>query len=238
MLIPSHYDHLQGSTLTVAYATAWSSLYSHNPKLQPGQTVLCLGTGGVSLAAAQFALIAGANVILTSSSQQKLDRAVNLLRPLVKANPEAIRTIDYSKIDKWDDEARRMTGGKGVDFVIEIGGQGTIARSTRATKQGGLVAISGEPTSPPPLTPGYLSDYSTIPDHLIKEDLAKIIFFSAANVRGNFVANRQDEQAMIQAIEASGMEPIIDRVFPFDQLKEAYQYMVDGKHFGKVVIRL
>ena len=90
----------------------------------------------------------------------------------------------------------------------------------------------------PHLTPGYLSDYSTIPDHLIKEDLAKIIFFSAAYVRGNFVANRQDEQAMIQAIEASGMEPIIDRVFPFDQLKEAYQYMVDGKHFGKVVIRL
>jgi NADPH:quinone reductase-like Zn-dependent oxidoreductase len=94
----------------------------------------------------QLALITGARVILTSSSQTKLDRAVSLLRPLLPASaPEtALQTIDYSKIDAWDVEARRLNGGRGVDFVIEIAGRGTIARSIRSTRQGGLVAVSGE----------------------------------------------------------------------------------------------
>jgi NADPH:quinone reductase-like Zn-dependent oxidoreductase len=87
-------------------------------------------------------LISGAKVILTSSSAVKLERAVKLLTPLA-ASPNAIATIDYSKIDNWDQEARRLNGGKGVDFVIEIGGRGTIGRSIRSTRQGGLVAVSG-----------------------------------------------------------------------------------------------
>lgn len=105
-------------------------------------------------------MISGAKVILTSSSQTKLDRAKTLLQPLVASNaPETtLQTIDYSKIDKWDEEARRLNGGKGVDFVIEIAGRGTIARSVRSTKQGGLVAVSG-----------YMSDYKAIPDHIIQE---------------------------------------------------------------------
>ena len=144
MLIPEHYTHEQGSTLPIAYATAWSSLYSHAIKLQAGQTVLCLGTGGVSLAAAQLALIAGAKAIITSSSQRKLDRARQILAPLTHGRDDAIQTIDYSKIDKWDDEVKRLTRGRGVDFVIEIGGRGTLGRSLRSTKRGGFVAISGE----------------------------------------------------------------------------------------------
>lgn len=150
----------EGSTLIGAFTTGWSSLFSHHPKLQPGNTVLCLGTGGVSLCAAQvrsslsggclaefqLALVSGARIILTSSSQAKLDRAKTLLRPLVRdsGTTETIRTIDYSKIEKWDEEVRRLTAGKGVDIVIEIAGRGTIARSIRSTRRGGLVAVSGE----------------------------------------------------------------------------------------------
>jgi NADPH:quinone reductase-like Zn-dependent oxidoreductase len=128
----------------VAYATAWSSLYSHAIKLQAGQTVLCLGTGGVSLAAAQLALIAGAKAIITSSSQTKLDRARQILAPLARGRDDAIQTIDYSKTEKWDEEAKRLTAGRGVDFVIEIGGRGTLGRSLGSAKRGGFIAISGE----------------------------------------------------------------------------------------------
>lgn len=108
--------------------------------------MLCLGTGGVSLCAAQLALGAGARVILTSSSLDKLDKAERLLRPLASAGApkNVIQTIDYSLIKDWDEEVRRMTHGKGVDFVIEIGGRGTLGRSIRSTRAGGLVAVSGE----------------------------------------------------------------------------------------------
>ncbi|KAL7418361.1 hypothetical protein Q5752_006819 [Cryptotrichosporon argae] len=227
--IPDNFTLEQGATLSVAYTTAWSSLFSHHPKVKAGETVLCLGTGGVSLCAAQLALISGAKVILTSSSQAKLDRAVSLLRPLVRADAPAttIQTIDYSKVDAWDVEARELNGGKGVDFVIEIAGRGTIARSVRATRQGGLIAVSG-----------YLSDYKHIPQHILDEDLAKTILYSAANVRGVFVCNREDFKTMSSALEAGGVKPIIDKTFQFDDLKAAYQYMADGKHFGKICVAL
>ncbi|OCF36059.1 alcohol dehydrogenase [Kwoniella heveanensis CBS 569] len=227
--IPSSFTPLEGSTFSVASATAWSSLYSHHPKLQAGQTVLCLGTGGVSLCAAQIALVSGARVILTSSSQTKLDRAAELLKPLVSANAPAnvIQTIDYSKIEAWDAEARRLNGGNGVDFVIEIAGRATLARSIRSTKQGGLVAISG-----------YMGDYKSIPDHIIQEDLAKTILYSAANVRGVFVCNREDYKTMVSALEVGEAKPIIDKVFKFQDLKEAYKYVDQGKHMGKVCIEL
>nr|XP_019046715.1 alcohol dehydrogenase [Kwoniella bestiolae CBS 10118]OCF25645.1 alcohol dehydrogenase [Kwoniella bestiolae CBS 10118] len=223
--IPSNFDCLQGSTLPVAFTTAWSSLYSHHPSLQAGQTVLCLGTGGVSLCAAQIALAAGARVILTSSSQSKLDKVSKLLQDLIPASApqNAIQTIDYSKIDAWDVEATRLNGGKGVDFVIEIAGRATLARSIRSTKQGGLVAISG-----------YMSDYKPIPDHLIKE----VILYSAANVRGVFVCNREDFKTAVSALELAGVKPIIDKVFNFEDMKDAYRYMEEGRHIGKVCIEL
>ncbi|GFZ49308.1 hypothetical protein JCM24511_07428 [Saitozyma sp. JCM 24511] len=227
--IPSNWDCKDGSTLAVAFTTAWSSLFSHHPSLQAGHTVLCLGTGGVSLCAAQLALITGARVILTSSSQTKLDRAVSLLRPLLPASaPEtALQTIDYSKIDAWDVEARRLNGGQGVDFVIEIAGRGTIARSIRSTRQGGLVAVSG-----------YMSDYKPIPQHILDEDLAKTILYSAASVRGVFVCNREEFKQCCAALEVGGAKPIIDKTFKFAELREAYQYMADGRHFGKVCVEI
>ncbi|KIS00991.1 alcohol dehydrogenase [Cryptococcus deuterogattii 2001/935-1] len=224
--IPKSFSHQDASTLAIAYSTAWSSLYSHHPRLQAGDTVLCLGTGGVSLCAAQIALISGARVILTSSSQSKLDRAVDLLKPLAKGDvADTIRTIDYSKIDKWDEEVRRITEGKGSDFVIEIGGRGTIGKSIRSTRRGGLVAVSG-----------YLSTYKDIPKEILEEDLAQTILYSGSYVRGVFVCNREDEKRMISALEVGGVKPAIDKVFAFENLKEAYQYMADGKHFGKICI--
>ncbi|KIR33602.1 alcohol dehydrogenase [Cryptococcus deuterogattii MMRL2647] len=224
--IPKSFSHQDASTLAIAYSTAWSSLYSHHPRLQAGDTVLCLGTGGVSLCAAQIALVSGARVILTSSSQSKLDRAVDLLKPLAKGDvADTIRTIDYSKIDKWDEEVRRITEGKGSDFVIEIGGRGTIGKSIRSTRRGGLVAVSG-----------YLSTYKDIPKEILEEDLAQTILYSGSYVRGVFVCNREDEKRMISALEVGGVKPVIDKVFAFENLKEAYQYMADGKHFGKICI--
>lgn len=224
--IPKSFSHQDASTLAIAYSTAWSSLYSHHPRLQAGDTVLCLGTGGVSLCAAQIALISGAKVILTSSSQSKLDRAVDLLKPLAKGDvADTIRTIDYSKIDKWDEEVHRITQGRGSDFVIEIGGRGTIGKSIKSTRRGGLVAVSG-----------YLSTYKDIPKEILEEDLAQTILYSGSYVRGVFVCNREDEKRMISALEVGGVKPVIDKVFAFENLKEAYQYMADGKHFGKICI--
>ncbi|ORY35335.1 putative alcohol dehydrogenase [Naematelia encephala] len=229
VLVPSNFSFAEGATLPVGYTTAWSSLFSHHPKLQAGHTVLCLGTGGVSLCAAQLALIAGARLILTSSSQKKLDASVALLRPLISADAPAdtIQTIDYSKIEDWDQEARRMTGGRGVDFVVEIAGRGTIARSIRSTTMGGLVAVSG-----------YMSDYKPIPQHILDEDLAKTILYSAANVRGVFVCNREEFRQMVRALESGCVKPIIGETFKFEDLKVAYQFMADGKHMGKVCIEL
>jgi NADPH:quinone reductase-like Zn-dependent oxidoreductase len=226
--IPPHMSLKEGSTLPVAFGTAWSSLFSHYPSLQAGQTVLCMGTGGVSLCAAQLALAAGARVILTSSSQEKLDRAKALLAPLVRSEaPNLIQLIDYSLIPSWDVEARKLNQGEGVDFVIEIAGRGTLERSIKGTRQGGMVAVSG-----------YLSDYKPIPKEILDNDLAKTILYSSVNVRGIFVCNREDLKEMIKALEYGGVHPIIDKTFPFGELREAYQYVADGKHFGKVCIEV
>lgn len=182
----------------------------------------------MSLAAAQFALLTGARVILTSSSQAKLDRAKTLLQPLIHPDaPETtLQTIDYSKVDDWDKEARKLNGGQGVDFVIEIAGRGTIARSIRSTRMAGLVAVSGMSLVPPldDLCPrvtigqdltgraGYMSDYKPIPKHILDEDLAKTILYSAANVRGVFVCNREEFKQANRALEIGGVKPIIDKV--------------------------
>ena len=178
----------EGSTLPVAFTTAWSSLYSHHPKLQSGQTVLCMGTGGVSLCAAQvshtisysltfqLALVTGARVILTSSSQNKLDRAKALLEPLVRSRAtDVIQLLDYSRIYKWDEEAKRINEGRGVDFVIEIAGRGTLARSIRSTKPAGMVAVSGRWRLGVQHSrdTGYLSDYKPIDQAILDEGECK-----------------------------------------------------------------
>lgn len=230
--IPSYMSYEEASTLPIAATTAWNMLYGHYPKLSPGDTVLCLGTGGVSLFGAQIALAAGAKVIITSSNSKKLERVKGLLEPLVSkdASKDTVQTINYSEIPQWDQEVIKLTGGRKVDFVIEIGGKLTLTKSIRSTRQGGLVAISG-----------YLGDFAkpsnknTSVDEE-EPDIAKEILFSATNVRGNFVGSKESFNAMNRALEAKGVHPIIDKTFRFEDLKKAYEYVQSGNHLGKVVI--
>ncbi|KAI5474932.1 hypothetical protein MNV49_002182 [Pseudohyphozyma bogoriensis] len=228
--IPDYLTFEEACTFSSAPTASWTSLFGHEPMLQSGQTVLCLGTGGVSLAAAQFALISYCKVILTSSSATKLATCVDLLKPCLhpSAPANALQTIDYSKVEDWDVEARKLNGGRGVDVVVEVAGQGTLGRSIRSVRPGGLVAISG-----------YLSDYGHIPQSVKEEDLAKLILYSSAKVRGTFICNKVQYLQMVAAVENAGIRPIIDsKVFEFEQLAEAYEYLQKGKHIGKVVIRV
>lgn len=227
--MPSHMTFEQASTLPIAAATAQNSLYGHHPVLQAGDTVLCMGTGGVSLFAAQIALNAGAKVIITSSSSAKLTRVTSLLQPLLRStsSPDTIQTINYNDHPDWDVKVAELTGGKKVDFVIEIGGRATLGKSIRSTRAGGLVAISG-----------YMSDYGKPDEKANQEDLAKMLLYGAVNARGNFVGNKVQFEKMNRALETGGVIPLVDKVFEFEQLKEAYEYLQSGKQTGKVVVRV
>ncbi len=206
--IPPHLSYEQAATLPCAAVTAWNALYGLHP-LQPGQSVLVLGTGGVSVFALQFAHAAGARVIATSSSDAKLERARAM---------GASDGINYKTHPEWQDEVKRLTGGRGVDHVVEVGGPGTLARSLGAARHGGTVTLIGV------LTRGTLDPLA--------------IFGSGAIVRPIYVGSRQMFEAMNRAIALHHIEPVIDRVFPFDEAPDAYRYLKGATHVGKVVIRI
>lgn len=207
--LPEHLSFEEGATLPCAAVTAWNALYGGNP-LQPGQTVLALGTGGVSIFALQLGHAAGARVIVTSSSADKLERALAL---------GAAHGIDYAKTPEWQVEARRLTDGRGVDHVIEIGGAGTLPRSVAATRFGGSVDLIGTA-----LTEGEI-------------DPAPIMR-SGVILRGVRVGSREMFEAMNRAIAFHRLRPVIDRVFPFEEAKDAYRHLESQRHVGKVVIRV
>jgi NADPH:quinone reductase-like Zn-dependent oxidoreductase len=206
--IPDHLSYQQAATLPCAAVTAWNALYGLHP-LQPGQTVLILGTGGVSVFALQFAHAAGARVIATSSSDAKLDR--------VKAMG-ASDGVNYKTDPEWQDAVRALTDGRGVDHVIEVGGPGTLGRSLGAARNGGTVTLIGV------LTKGQIDPLT--------------IFRSGAIVRPIYVGSRQMFEAMNRAITLNRLEPVIDRVFPFSEAPEAYRYLKGATHLGKVVIQI
>ena len=206
--IPAHLSFEQAATLPCAAVTAWNALFGLHP-LQPGQTVLILGTGGVSIFALQFAHAAGARVIATSSSNEKLERARAL---------GASDGINYKENPEWQTEVKRLTGGRGVDHVVEVGGPGTLARSLGAARNGGVVTLIGV------LTRGQIDPLA--------------IFGSGAIVRPIYVGSRQMFEAMNQAIALHRIEPVIDRVFPFEEAREAYLHLKGATHLGKVVIRI
>ncbi|WVQ80046.1 hypothetical protein IAT38_002147 [Cryptococcus sp. DSM 104549] len=228
MPVAPHLSYEEAAALGSA-PTAWACLFGHTPQLVPGSTVLVLGTGGVSLYAAQFALIAGASVILTSSSDDKLKQVVELLRPLVTADSssDAIRTINYKTDTEWEKTVREMTGGRGVDCVIEVGGWGTVGKSVKATRKGGLVAVTG-----------YLSTFGKVPEEIIQQDLSRMILYGACNVRGVFVGNKTQSEQMMRAVGRSGMKPVISKTFDFKDLPQAYEAMEASGHIGKIVVRL
>lgn len=205
---PSGYSHAEAATLTCAGLTAWRALFVDNA-IKPGDTVLVQGTGGVSVFALQFAKAAGARVIATSSSDEKLER----LRSL-----GADETINYKTDAAWGMKALELTAGIGVDCVVEIGGAGTLDQSMMATRVGGHIALIG-------VLAGFAGPVQTA-----------LLMAKNLRVQGLTVASRADHLRMIAGIEANGIKPVIDRHFPLADLAGAFRHQESGRHFGKIVI--
>lgn len=207
---PQHLTFEEAATLPCAALTAWHALVTEG-RLRPGDTVLTQGTGGVSIFALQFARLAGAQVIVTSGSDQKLERARAL---------GAAHGVNYKTTPQWDDRVRELTGGRGADHVIEVGGVGTFSQSVRAVRAGGRVSLIGV------LTGG------TGPVNLFP------VLMKNVRVQGVFVGSRNMFEDMNRAVTPSGLRPVVDRVFPFDDAAAAFRYLDSGAHFGKVCVRV
>ncbi|GAA6021614.1 hypothetical protein JCM11491_001238 [Sporobolomyces phaffii] len=217
--IPKHLNYVQACTSVITGVTSWHCLYGHpGATLVSGQTVLVLGTGGVSIYAAQIALAAGCKVIATSSSDEKLERIRQL---------GVHETINYRTHPEWEKEVLAKNGGRGVDHVIEIGGAGTLVHSIRSCVPGGNVWIVG-----------YMSDYASSASGTQQEgpEYAKEILYSQCVVRGVVCGSRDMFEDLIRCVENNKIVPVVDKVFSFNQTQEAYRYLDSGKHFGKVCI--
>jgi NADPH:quinone reductase-like Zn-dependent oxidoreductase len=205
---PSHLNGIEAATLPCAAVTAWHALFEQG-SLYPGDTVLVQGTGGVSLFALQFAKAAGCRVIITSSSDDKLAKARLL---------GADETINYRANPDWDDAARNLTARMGVDHVIEVGGSDTLPRSLKAVRMAGTVsvigALSGAANSVNPTS----------------------ILMNSIRVQGIFVGSRAMFERMNRSIQTQKMKPVVDRVFPFTEFREALRYMEAQQHFGKICL--
>lgn len=206
--IPPHLSFTEAATLPCAALTAWNALVTSG-KVSADQTVLLLGTGGVSIFALQFAKLHGARAVITSSSDEKLARAQSL---------GADATINYRTTPEWEKEVLRLTGNAGADHVVEVGGQDTFPKSLRALALGGTISVIG----------GVSGFSSSAP-------LAEIVGKSAL-IRGIYVGNRDMFEAMNRALARHTLKPAIDREFPFAEAPAAYRHLQSGAHFGKVVI--
>jgi NADPH:quinone reductase-like Zn-dependent oxidoreductase len=206
--IPEHLTYEEAATLPCAALTAWNSLTTGG--LLPGQTVLTLGTGGVSLFALQFAKLFGARAIVTSSSDEKLERARAL---------GADETINYRTYPDWQDKVRQLTDGVGVEQVVEVGGAGTLERSLASTRLGGYIGVIGVLT-------GFGGGGFT----------PATVFFNQLRLQGIYVGSREMFEAMNAAIALHHLKPVVDRVVPFSEARQAYEMLESGKHFGKIVI--
>jgi NADPH:quinone reductase-like Zn-dependent oxidoreductase len=207
---PAHLSLEEAATLPCAAVTVWHAMMEH-AKLIAGQTVLLQGTGGVSVFGLQLAHAMGMQAVVISSSDAKLAKAKAL---------GASHAINYKTTPDWEKSAMEFTGGRGVDHVVEVGGQGTLTRSFGALKIGGRISmignLSGAATE---LNPG-------------------LIMGRRANIQGISVGSTQMFEALNRAIAANKIKPVIDKVFGFDEVKAAYNHMAAGAHFGKIVIRV
>jgi NADPH:quinone reductase-like Zn-dependent oxidoreductase len=207
--IPEHLSYEEAATLPCAAVTAWNAVIEAGLKL--GENVLVLGTGGVSLFALQFAQLAGANVIVTSSSDEKLMRARQL---------GAKGCINYKKESDWDQRARELTGGTGVDLVVEVGGAGTLTQSLKAVRPGGRISLIGVLT-------GTAGTINPLP-----------IVMKKIRIDGIFVGSREVFESMNRAISLHRLHPVVDRVFSFEESGQALRNMESGTHFGKICIKI
>ena len=207
--IPDHLSFEEAACLPCAGVTAWNALMVSGG-LQKGDTVLCQGTGGVSLFALQFAKAAGAEVTITSSSNDKLERAKGL---------GADHVINYREREDWDTVALELTNKRGVDHVVEIGGPGTLQRSMRAVKTGGHIAVIG-------VVAGK-GEFTNVP-----------IFMKALKLIGVFVGSRVMFEDMNRFVTDKSIRPVVDSTFEFDQVRDALELMKSGGHFGKILVRI
>ena len=205
---PQGWSHAEAATLTTAGLTAWRALMADGA-LKPGDSVLVQGTGGVSIFALQFAKLAGATVIATSSSDAKLERLEAL---------GADHLINYRSDPAWGETARRLTGGRGVDHVIEVGGPATLAQSMAAARVGGHIAVIG-------ILSGVAGELPLVPA-LLKQ----------LRLQGVLVGSRAQQQAMVRAIDANGLRPVIDRRFALEEIVDAFRYQESNQHFGKICL--
>lgn len=205
---PKGYSHAESATLTTAGLTAWRALVVDGG-IKAGDTVLVLGTGGVSIFALQFARMMGARVIATSSSNEKLAR----LREL-----GAEHTINYKETPDWGKAVRALTNGEGVDHVVEVGGSGTLPQSIDAVKIGGHISLIG-------ILTGREGEIPT----------AKLMA-KQARLQGLIVGSRRHQIEMIRAIEASNLRPVIDQEFALQEIANAFRHQESGKHFGKICL--
>lgn len=205
--IPTHMSFQEAATLPCAGLTAWRALFEE-ANLQPGETVLVQGTGGVSIFALQFAKLAGATVIVTSSSDEKLERARAL---------GADHAINYRAVPEWGKAAAEWAGG-GVDHVVEVGGKDTFAQSLEAARVGGTILVIG-----------VLSGFA-------QQIAIPTLFGKNLHVIGLSVGSRRMFENMSAAIARNTMKPVIDRVFGFKAVPDALRLMQKGGHFGKIVV--
>lgn len=205
---PRGYSHAEAATLTCAGLTAWRALVVIG-NIKAGDVVLTQGTGGVSIFALQFAKAAGATVVSTTSNADKAARLKAL---------GADHVINYRDDAEWGRTAKKLTGGRGVDHVVEIGGAGTIEQSMRASRLGGHISLIG-------VLAGYAGSINTA-----------LLMSMQIRLIGITVGARQHQQDMIRAIEANGIRPVLDQSFPLEMLADAFRRQESGQHFGKIIV--
>jgi len=206
---PEDWSHIEASTLTTAGLTAWRALMCFNP-VKAGDTVLLQGTGGVSIFALQFAKMAGAKVIATSSNDQKLEKLKQM---------GADHVLNYRTETHWGKLAKELNGGRGVDHVIDVGGADTLDHSLNAVRAGGQVSMIG-------ILSGTSCEMSIV-KALVKQ----------VRLQGILVGSRTQQQEMIRAIEVNQIKPVIDRTFLLDEMVDAFKYQETNRHFGKICLQ-
>ena len=209
VLLPEDLSFEEAATLPCAAVTAWNALFETS-RVLPGETVLLLGTGGVSIFALQLLKAVGCHVILTSSSDEKLQRARTM---------GADETLNYRETPEWDQAVWEMTGKKGVDRVVEVGGAGTLERSLKSTRHGGKVSLIGVLTGKGQIDP-------------------MLVLGRSIRLEGVYVGSVAMFERLLRMMSANDVRPVIDRVYPFEEAARAITYMESGSHFGKIVISL
>jgi NADPH:quinone reductase-like Zn-dependent oxidoreductase len=207
---PPHLSDVEAATLPCAGVTAWNALVTQG-SIAPGDVVVVQGTGGVSIFALQIGVLAGARVIVTSSSDAKLERARRI---------GAWQTINYRTTPDWDRAVRDLTDRRGADHIVEVGGAGTLARSLRAVRVGGTISVIG-------VLAGRTAEVMLTP-----------ILMQNLRLQGVIVGSRETFEALARAAAHHALRPVVDRVFGFEEAREALAWLAAGRHFGKVCIEV